>query len=105
MLPVRLNYMSKEKIIPLPEKIVTEASELMVLADLARNETYMTLLRRVARKYAEILRNQSYVTAPEHPHLAILHTRYFERIKGIEIFLGLIEKAPKELEKLDKNSP
>lgn len=94
--------MKKKSIIPKAEKIKTPEDELLVLSELSMNETYMTVLKRAVRRYAELLRNRSFRLTPEHPHFAITHTRYYEQANGMQILIDLIEKSPNELAKREK---
>lgn len=86
----------KDDILPTPEDVITPAEELEVLAEL-KATVYFTVLKRVARRYVENLKNKSFTLASEDPNLAIKHTRHVEQAVGMQLLIRIIEGASREL--------
>jgi hypothetical protein len=86
--------------VPLSEEILTQEDEILVLAELSRDEKYMSVLKRVARRFADNLSKSAFRLKAESPNFAILHTRYFEQAVGMQFLISLIEKAAKKVDKM-----
>lgn len=94
--------MSKPRsdILPMPEKIKTPHEELQVLAEMS-NSQYLIVLKRVARRYTENLKTQSFTLREEDPHFAVKHARYVEQAVGMNLLIKIIEGAQAELNKIE----
>ena len=91
----------KDEILPSPEKVRTPLEELQVLSELS-NTVYFQVLKRVARRFAENLKNMSFTLREEDPQFAIKHTRYVEQAVGMNLLLKAISDAKKEIEKFEE---
>lgn len=94
--------MSKNRsdLLPTPEKVKTPHEELQVLAEMS-NTVYFTVLKRVARRYTENLKTQSFTLREEDPHFAVKHARYVEQAVGMNLLLKIIDGAQAELNKME----
>lgn len=94
--------MSKKRteLLPSPEKVKTPHEELQVLAEMAGSQ-YLTVLKRVARRYTENLKTQSFTLREEDPHFAVKHARYVEQAVGMNLLIKIIEGAQGELNKME----
>lgn len=86
---------------PLPEKVKTPLEELEVLAKFADSIEFQ-VLKRVARRYTENLKTQSFTLREEDPHFQIKHTRYVEQAVGMNLLIKAVETAQKELSQKEK---
>lgn len=86
----------------MPEKIKTPIEELEVLAKFADSIEFQ-VLKRVARRYTENLKTQSFTLREEDPQFAIKHTRHVEQAVGMGLLIKAVEAAKKELATLDKD--
>lgn len=85
----------------MPEKIKTPIEELEVLARFADSIEFQ-VLKRVARRYTENLKTQSFTLREEDLQFAIKHTRYVEQAVGMGLLIKVVEAAQKELAIRDK---
>ena len=92
----------RDSILPLPEKIRTPVEELEVLAEL-EGTVYFQVLKRVARRYTENLKTQSFTLNASDPNFALKHTRFMEQAVGMNLLIKAIEIARKQLNEEDKN--
>jgi hypothetical protein len=83
-----------------PEELRTPLDELEVLAELS-GTVYFQVLKRVARRYAENLKNLSFSLREEDPQFAIKHTRYVEQAVGMQLLIKAINDAKKEVEAVE----
>jgi hypothetical protein len=90
----------RDDILPQPEDVRTPLEELEVLAELG-DTVYFQVLKRVARRYAENLKNLSFTLREEDPHFAIKHVRYVEQAVGMQLLLKMVSDAKKELARLE----
>lgn len=86
-------------IIPKPTELVFPDEELSVLAEIAQNEKYMVVLKRVARAYSDNMAKAAFRLKAEDPQMAIKHTRYFEQAVGMQLLVNLIKEAAQRLDK------
>jgi len=91
----------RDSLIPMPEKIKTPIEELEVLARFADSIEFQ-VLKRVARRYTENLKTQSFTLREEDLQFAIKHTRYVEQAVGMGLLIKVVEAAQKELAIRDK---
>lgn len=91
-----------DDLISMPEKVKTPIEELEVLARFAESIEFQ-VLKRVARRYTENLKTQSFTLREEDPQFAIKHTRYVEQAVGMGLLIKAVEAARKELAQLDKD--
>ena len=89
---------NKHDIMPLPEKIKTPREELEAMAQLA-DTVYFKVLKRVARRYVENLKNQSFTLREEDKDFAIKHTRYVEQAVGMQLLIKIIADAESQMRK------
>jgi hypothetical protein len=92
----------RDDLIAMPEKVKTPIEELEVLAKFADSIEFQ-VLKRVARRYTENLKTQSFTLREEDPQFAIKHTRYVEQAVGMGLLIKAVEAAQKELAVLDKD--
>ena len=92
---------AKSDILPLPEKIKTPFEELEVMARFADSIEFQ-VLKRVARRYTENLKTQSFTLREEDPHFQLKHARYVEQAVGMNLLIKAVEAAQKELNQRDK---
>lgn len=90
----------RDEILPKPEQVKTSLEELEFLARLS-GSTEFVILKRVARRYAENLKNLSFTLAEEDPHFAIKHTRYVEQAVGMNLLIKIVAEAKKKLEEFE----
>lgn len=64
---------------------------------------YFKVLKRVARRYTEQMKNKSFTLKEEDPNFAVRHTRFVEQAVGMNLMIKIIEGAGKELRKEDAN--
>ena len=86
----------RDEILPKPELIKTPIEELEVLAA-GSDTTFFVVLKRVARRYAEQLRNLSFTLDETDPHFVVKHTRYVEQAIGMNLLIKIVNDAKKEL--------
>ena len=85
--------------IPLPQEVILPDEELFVLAEIAKNESYMVVLKRLARAYSDNMAKAAFRLKAEDPHMAIKHTRYFEQAVGMNLLIRIITESVAKLEK------
>jgi hypothetical protein len=90
----------RDDILPSPEEVKTPMDELEVLAEFS-DSVYFQVLKRVARRYVENLKNQSFTLREEDPQFAIKHTRYVEQAVGMQLLIKIITEAKKEMVKFE----
>lgn len=95
--------MKKDTILPMPEKVKTPAEELEVLAEL-ETTVYFQVLKRVARRYTENLKAQSFTLNATDPHFQIRHTRFVEQAVGMNLLIRAVELAREQMNKEDKKN-
>lgn len=93
----------RDDILPMPEKVKTPIEELEVLADL-EGTVYFQVLKRVARRYTENLKTQSFTLNASDPNFAVKHTRFVEQAVGMNLLIKVVEAARKQLNEEDKNA-
>ena len=94
--------MAKQEVIPSQVKVKTPVEELRILATLAQDENYMVVLRRMARRYIEMLRNSAFHLNEKDSHFNLDHAELRNQAVGINNFIALIEYSIKKLNELDK---
>ena len=94
--------MARDVIVPKAEEMILHDEELMVLAELAVEERYMIVLKRVARTFADNMAKASFRLKAEDPNFAIKHTRYFEQAVGMKILIDLIEGSRKKVDEKER---
>ena len=82
--------MPDEQTMPMPVKMKTPLDELITLAEIADNEKYMTVLRRVARRLIENLRNQAFTLNEKDNFFPLRHTEYRNQAIGADTLVKLI---------------
>ncbi len=93
------NMKKRNDVMPMPEKIRTPREELEMMVAFS-DTPHFVILKRMARRYIEELKNRSYTLREEDPHFAINHTRYAEQGVGMGLLIKFVEGARKELEKM-----
>jgi hypothetical protein len=86
-----------DKILPKIEHIKLPMDELMVLAEMA-DTTYFEVIKRLARRYAESMKNYVFSLDPADPKLPIKHATYKEQAVGMQLLITAIADARKKLE-------
>jgi len=93
----------KDGILPLPEKIKTPIEELEVLSEL-ENTVFFQVLKRVARRYTEHLKSQSFTLDATDPNFQVKHTRYVEQAVGMNLLIKIIENSPAQLNRAEEQN-
>ena len=91
---------NRDEILPKPELIKTPQEELEILAA-GSESTFFIVIKRVARRYAEQLKNLSFTLDETDPHFAIKHTRYVEQAVGMNLLIKIVNDAKKQLAKME----
>lgn len=92
---------NKDEILPKVEQVKTSQEELEYLAKFS-GSTEFAILKRVARRYAENLKNLSFTLPEEDPYFAIKHTRYVEQAVGMNLLIKIVTDARKQLDKFEE---
>lgn len=90
----------KDKIVTDPQRIKTPREELEVLSVFADTQAF-TILKRVARRYAENLKTFAFSLDPTDPQFAVKHTKYREQAVGMQILIKIIAEARAEIAKME----
>lgn len=90
----------RDELLEMPVKVKTPHEELQVLAELA-GMVHFTVLKRVARRYTENLKTQSFTLREEDPNFAVKHARYVEQAVGMNLLLKVIAGAERELRNME----
>lgn len=91
----------KDQVIEKPKPVQTPYTEMQVLAELY-DTAYFDVLKRLARRLTDSLRQQAFSLSGDQPGFEIKHTRYKEQAMGVIRFLELIKQAKQEFEKLNE---
>lgn len=86
----------------MPEQVRLPEDELEALAELS-DTIHFQVLKRVARRYTENMKNQAFTLNSSDPNLAIKHSRLVEQAVGMNLLVRIIEQARTQLNREEGN--